>query len=481
MTLLSQLYAALEAAENERLEIQQASETRMADPEDTTEVRGAFVLGDDGEPTGEIDSLVGFTETEANRWGDLEKEIVSLRSRIARAEDLEQRSQNNSAISSVNVMVKRDPFDLSALSGASGHEIRSQAHNAIETLRSGDHVAECLAGAADKSANVAAHIIATSSDEYRSAAMSALAGRSLTQEQRATIDRVSAQTESRSAIGSAGIVVPATIDPALIINPKRRANPIREHANVQTVASGRFVKHTLTVGEAVWDGELEEVTEGTGTIASKTIDIDRASVNVQASWEALNDLPSLEHDLFVAMSRSRNRSEVKNFAVGDGVKKPQGLITGLQGLTPAVATVTAGTAAKVTKDDIPAMIDSLDEGYLGSARWLADSSTVGVMRGFKDGEVALYEPGYHLGSYDTLFGYPLHSSSAMPAIAAGAAPLFFGDLEETYTIVDRVGTVLLTTQMLGAGNRPVGGHNFTMFWWGGAGVVNPDAGRVLVV
>jgi HK97 family phage major capsid protein len=53
----------------------------------------------------------------------------------------------------------------------------------------------------------------------------------------------------------------------------------------------------------------------------------------------------------------------------------------------------------------------------------------------------LFEPVFvRVGKQDFLHGYPVTYSTAMPAIAAGATPVLFGDFKVGYVIGDRGGS-----------------------------------------
>jgi HK97 family phage major capsid protein len=53
----------------------------------------------------------------------------------------------------------------------------------------------------------------------------------------------------------------------------------------------------------------------------------------------------------------------------------------------------------------------------------------------------LFEPVFvRVGKEDFLHGYPVVYSTSMPAIAAGATPVLFGDFKQGYCIGDRGGS-----------------------------------------
>src|SRR5690606_9030194 len=84
--------------------------------------------------------------------------------------------------------------------------------------------------------------------------------------------------------------------------------------------------------------------------------------------------------------------------------------------------------------------------YRSRARWLMSRSTASVIRKFKDATSGAYiwQPGLSAGQPDTLLGFPVLYSEALPAIEADSLSVAFGDFESAYWMPHRPGVKLLT-------------------------------------
>ena len=70
--------------------------------------------------------------------------------------------------------------------------------------------------------------------------------------------------------------------------------------------------------------------------------------------------------------------------------------------------------------------------------------TQGVIRKFKDADGNyLWQPPARPGEAASLIGFPVVEAEDMPAIAAGATAIAFGDFRSGYLVVDRVGVRVL--------------------------------------
>jgi HK97 family phage major capsid protein len=76
----------------------------------------------------------------------------------------------------------------------------------------------------------------------------------------------------------------------------------------------------------------------------------------------------------------------------------------------------------------------------------------------------------------SLVGYPIAWAANIPAIAAGATPIAFGDFRQAYTIVDRLGISTL--------RDPFTAKPFVLFYTRrrvGGDVVNFEAYKLLLI
>ena len=86
------------------------------------------------------------------------------------------------------------------------------------------------------------------------------------------------------------------------------------------------------------------------------------------------------------------------------------------------------------------LVYALRARYRANARWVMNKLVLSAVRKYKDTtNQYLWQPSLALGQPDTFMGYPITEAEDMPAVAANAFPIAFGDFREGYLIVDRVG------------------------------------------
>lgn len=98
-------------------------------------------------------------------------------------------------------------------------------------------------------------------------------------------------------------------------------------------------------------------------------------------------------------------------------------------------------------DKPDALIDlvyDLPAKYRRNAAFFMNRLTQGAARKLKDGQGNyLWQPSYQLGQPATLSGERVVEVPDMPDIAANAIAALYGDMDETYLIVDRIGIRVL--------------------------------------
>lgn len=145
------------------------------------------------------------------------------------------------------------------------------------------------------------------------------------------------------------------------------------------------------------------------------------------------------------------RKENTAFVVGDGSKKPRGFLT-----YPAwsnvnvyernkIAQLVSSTSASFESDDFISLQNLLLEGYQSRAVWTMQRATFGEVMKLKtiDGQYLLNPAIIAEGANQILLGKRVMFFDDMPAIAADALAVSYGDFEVGYTIVDRIGIRIL--------------------------------------
>jgi HK97 family phage major capsid protein len=188
---------------------------------------------------------------------------------------------------------------------------------------------------------------------------------------------------------------------------------------------------TANVGAIL--AENTQVTEQDVTIGTNSLDAYMyTSKLVRASLQLLQD-SAFDADSWLARKLGERIGRILNqhFTTGTGTAQPDGLVTG--------ATVgkqgTTGQTTTVIYDDLIDLIDSIDPAYQGSAGFMLSQGARKVVRKLKDSQNRpLWEPSIQSGVPDSLLGYGLRINQDMPAPAASAKSILFGDFREAYVI-----------------------------------------------
>lgn len=230
-------------------------------------------------------------------------------------------------------------------------------------------------------------------------------------------------------------------------------SPIRQLATVRQVGTTDY--HELfDVGGAgfEWVGE-GDTRNKTNTPDLKDVapTFGMASAKPQASEESLDDLFfNVDDWLTSSVSESMAAGEGAAFILGDGAKKPTGILGGPAPVATADGTRDFGVLQYLASGQAGALpsspdvfldiIYSLRARYRNNARWLTSKLVLAALRKYKDQTGAyLWQPSVTAGQPDMFLGYGTTEAEDMPGVAANSFPLAFGDFKEGYLICDRVG------------------------------------------
>lgn len=230
-------------------------------------------------------------------------------------------------------------------------------------------------------------------------------------------------------------------------------SPIRQIATVRQVGSTDY-KELFDIGGAgfEWLGETDTRNQtDTPNLVEVAPTFGMASAKPQASEESLDDLFfNVEDWLTSSASESMAVGEGVAFIRGDGVKKPTGILGGPAPVATADASRAFGTLQFIASGQAAAlpsnpevfldMVYALRARYRNNAQWLTSKLILAALRKYKDGDGRyLWQPALTAGQPATFLGYGITEAEDMPALAANAFPLAFGDFKEGYLICDRVG------------------------------------------
>lgn len=151
----------------------------------------------------------------------------------------------------------------------------------------------------------------------------------------------------------------------------------------------------------------------------------------------------------IALVNSRIRARIGRIqnrmmtAAGTGTGSPFALVTA----AGVGKTGTTGQTTTVTYDDLVDLVDSIDEGYgEDGKRWMFSQTVRRTLRKLKDtAGRPIWTPSYDQGltarAPDLLLGYPVQINNHMPAPAANAKSIAFGDMGQ-YMVRDAMDVTL---------------------------------------
>lgn len=335
----------------------------------------------------------------------------------------------------------------------------------------------------DKGGRLSQHMLLTGSDEYHRAFEELLTHNNpalLDPPEYEAYKMAEAHRRAMSLTDSAGgFLVPFTLDPTIILTNAGSANPFRRVSTVRTIATDVWHGVSSSGVTAEWLAESEEAADASPTFGSPDIKPEKAAAWIQGSFEVLSD-SGFASEVGPLLADAKDQLEAVAFATGDGIGKPEGVVTGVAAV--AGSRVVSAVTGAYGVADVYALEGALPPRYrlTGNPTWLADKAVINMTRQFDESGGSSFWANLGMGQPEQLLGAPILEASAMNgAVAAGNDVLLLGDFRQYY-IIDRVGMTMVYEPLVkGSNGRPTGEAGWFAYWRVGAGVVNPDAFRLL--
>ena len=251
-----------------------------------------------------------------------------------------------------------------------------------------------------------------------------------------------------------GYLVPDEFERNLV-EALEEENIFRRLANVITTSSGdRKIPVVASKGTASWIDEEGAIPESDDSFGQVSIGAYKLGTLIKVSEELLNDsVFNLESYISREFARRIGNKEEESFFGGDGSGKPTGILAATGG---AQLGVTTAGATAITLDEVLDLFYSLKAPYRNKAVFVMNDSTVKAIRKLKDSQGQyLWQPSIQTGTPDTILNRPLYTSAYVPAIAAAAKTVAFGDFSY-YWVADRQGRVFKRLNELYAATGQVG-------------------------
>lgn len=251
-------------------------------------------------------------------------------------------------------------------------------------------------------------------------------------------DEVKALTVSTDSAG--GYLVPdatlSEIDKLLVLY-----SPIRNVARLASTSVPEILlpKRTGTL-TASWVGETTPRQATQPAYGQQKFVMHELACYVDVSNRLLEDsMFNLEGELARDFAEEFGRAESVAFMLGDGVDKPNGLLT-----NDEIETVETAAAGTVTADDLIEIFHALPSFYAANGSWLMSRATIGKVRKLKasDGHY-IWTDTLTAGNPATILGRPVIEMPDMPGVATGEIPVAFGDFSAGFRIFDRTSMAIL--------------------------------------
>ncbi len=236
-------------------------------------------------------------------------------------------------------------------------------------------------------------------------------------------------------------------------------SPVRSLASVDTIGGEKL----LIPSEGGLDTNVFWSDEQSGFQASPDptlgmIEIYAREANgyLKLSNQNLEDsVFDIEAFILKRLTRQFAQKEGTAFLTGDGVARPEGILTNAALASTGINILTTGTAGTIKPADDINLMHSLKSGYRKTSSWLMSNNTIGVHRLYTDSQQRPIWTMFGAEFVETLFGRPIVEMPDMvnPTLGtstyvSGQFPVIFGDINQGYQIVDRIGLTFQTLKEL---------------------------------
>lgn len=282
----------------------------------------------------------------------------------------------------------------------------------------------------------------------------------------APADLAEYRAQSEGTLTAGGYIVPAGFR-AKLVERIVSFGGIADAAETFNTTEGNTISYptvddTANVGEIVAEGGTfaagADVVFGTRSLtAYKYMAGGAGNLPLKVSWELAQDSAfDLQSFLARILGTRIARLQATHWATGTGTGQPQGIVTPFTTIGAIGSNATGPTYAELL-----ATVNALDPAYWANARWVMNSATLAAIQGQLDttGRPILNDSTQGISGSpggSTLLGYPVTIDQAMPAMAAGAKFLLFGDVRQAYVIRRVKDITLVVLNELYAANGQIG-------------------------
>lgn len=463
------------------------SEMRSRLAEVATELEGM----DPEALTDEQEARFDVLSTEVTELTDSIEKAEARAAVVARASEAAAKGHVEKPFTAPNINVRTSVFDLDGIApygAARDNEVKARALTAIEEstrFASDSHKAEAVRRV-EKYGNqpgLAELTLLRSDERYADAFLrAAFSPFGLEGEDRRTMERVQELQRAMALSDVTGVLVPAHLDPTLILSNDGATNPFRRVCRVETGTTNVFKSVTSAGVTASWDAEVAEVSDDAPSFSNPTVTAFKGAAFVPISIEAFEDARGREGEIVAAIMDAKDRLEATAHATGNGTSAPRGLVTALDANTNVeVKTATSNVFALA---DVYTVYENLPARWRNDrTTWFANLAILNDIRQFGTDSYNTQTVQLGARTVPAVLGHPILESSAMDGSIGTAGTdsiLVVGDPSQ-YVIYDRIGlsVELIPHMFKTTNNLPSGQRGWYAHWRSGANTTVDTAFRLL--
>lgn len=236
-----------------------------------------------------------------------------------------------------------------------------------------------------------------------------------------------------------------------IVKKVYELSPIRQIASVMTISTNSLEGiNDLDEASAGWTSEIGTRSDtATPTVGKYAIEAFEMYAMPKVTQKLLDDAAiDVESWLAEKVASKMARLETAAFVTGNGVGQPRGFTDYTTAATAdatrawgVIESVKSGKNGGFTNFDYLFDLEAaFKTAYLQGARFVTNRAVVSELRKAKNATTNEYflQPSV-AGAPATFMGYPITICQDMPTLTTSSKSLYFGNFQEAYQIVDRIG------------------------------------------
>ena len=271
-----------------------------------------------------------------------------------------------------------------------------------------------------------------------------------------------------------GALIPAHLDPTVILTNAGTTNPFRAISRVVPMMTNTWNGVTSAGVTMAWSTEGGDSGDVAPTLQQPSITAYKAHGTVPVTIEAFEDIQGLGEEVARLIQDGKDRLEGTAFTSGTGSSQPFGIVTAIYGESTLREMHTTNSA--FTASDLMDAQNLLPARFQPNASWIGSLAYLNRVRAFGTdyyGQTVTLDQAVS-GAILGKAAYEVSDMSTALSTATNTA-FVYGDFSQ-YVIADRIGTSVEFIPHLFSGNGlPNGRRGWYAYWRVGADSVNNTA------